>query len=204
MEKLNTVQINNVLKDVRASYRLLALYQKRLLDIVKYSANGFNLSFDSGWSKFSKQASHGNRANIDISSWRWLSLYLYEFNLGGIEVGNDKYNLKIVHQADTGYYDVVKDKKVSPENVEEFADSSVSSTRLFFVLSKNDYGCPIQNVLKGNLKSEDNSIIKNGSWLAIPYQLERFSSESLTNEVLKDFNKEVKIYFDVDLMPLKS
>ena len=79
-------------------------------------------------------------------------MYLYEFNLGGIEIENNRYNLKIVHQADTGFYDVNEEKKIRADSVDQFADSSVSTTRLFFVISKNDNGCPIQHVLKGNLK----------------------------------------------------
>lgn len=200
MDKLDSTQINDVLKDVRSSYRLIALYQKRLLDIVKYVANGYNVSFNSGWSKFSNAASNGNRANINNWSWDWLSLYLYEFNLGGIEIENDRYNLKIVHQADTGYYDANEDKKISKQNVDQFADSSVSSTRLFFVISKNDNGCPIKNILKDNLKAQDNTKIVNGNWLAIPYDLERFSSQESTDLVLDEFDNECKSTFGVNIL----
>lgn len=200
MDKLNTSEINEVLKDVRNAYRLLALYQKRLLDVVKYVANSYNLTFNSGWSKFSSTASNGNRANIDNKSWDWLSLYLYEFNLGAIEIDSDKYNFKIVHQADSGYYDASADKKILKENTHQFADVHTSVSRLFFVISKNDNGCPMQHILNGNLKAQDNNIIEKGNWLAVPFNIERFTSQESTDSVVKEFNGIVKKYFGVELI----
>jgi hypothetical protein len=204
MDKLNPIQINDVLKDVRASYRLLALYQKRLLDIIKFIANGYNVNFKSGWSKFSNAASNGNRANINKWSWDWLSLYLYEFNLGTIKIKENEYHLKIVHQADTGFYDAAQDKKISRVNADQFADVSKSLTRLFFVLSKNDNGCPIHHILNDNLNAENNTKIVIGNWLAVPYGLERFASQADTERVLNDFNNECKTTFGIDLMSQES
>ena len=200
MDKLNPSEINEALKDVRNAYRLLALYQKRILDIVKYVSNNYNVNFGSGWSKFTNAASHGNRASIDRSSWDWLSLYLYEFNLGAIEFGTDKYNFKIVHQADTGFFDASADTKFPRENVEQFADVNNAATRLFFVISKNDNGCPMQNILNGHLKAQDNSIIIKGNWLAVPFNLQRFSSQALTDSVLNEFNDICKEKFGVNIM----
>lgn len=199
MDKLNISEINDALKDVRNAYRLLALYQKRLLDIVKYTTNFYGVSFNSGWSKFSNAASHGNRASIDKLSWDWLSLYLYEFNLGGIQIGVDRYNFKIVHQADTGYFDASADKRIAPINVEEFADVNNAVTRLFFVISKNDNGCPKQHILNSNLKAIDNKIIVKGNWLAVPYNLQRFSSQLETDIVLNEFSTVCKENFGVSI-----
>ena len=42
MDQLNPAQINEALTDVRNAYRLLALYQKRVLDIIKYVSNKYN------------------------------------------------------------------------------------------------------------------------------------------------------------------
>jgi hypothetical protein len=200
MDKLSTTEINAVLKDVRSSYRLLALYQKRLFDIVKYTASAYNVSFSSGWAKFGNAVPNGNRASIDRSSWDWLNLYLYEFNLGSIKRDGDSYHFKIVHQADTGFYDVSKDQKTSIDNVDQFADSSVSSTRLFFVISKNDNGCPKHHILKGNLSSQNQSKFIKGNWLAVPYDLQRFSCQADTDIVLNEFNTICKETFGVDLI----
>ncbi|WP_304016509.1 hypothetical protein [Nonlabens dokdonensis] len=200
MDQLNPNEINDALKDVRNAYRLLALYQTRLLDVIKYSANAFNVTFNSGWSKFSNAASHGNRASIEKLSWDWLTLYLYEFNLGGIDLGENRFNFKIVHQADTGFYDASEFERVSPKNVDQFGDVNEAVTRLFFVMSKNDNGCPKKNILNGNLKSKDQDVIVKGNWLAVPYTMQRFSNHTETDRVLNDFNEKCKSTFGVDLL----
>jgi hypothetical protein len=203
MDKLNSTDVNEALQDVRSAYRLLALYQTRLIDVVKYVANTYNVTFNSGWSKFSNASSHGNRASIDRLSWDWLSLYLYEFNLGAISIGPDKYNFKIVHQADTGYFDASADQKIYRGNADQFADASTALTRMFFVLSRNDNGCPLQHILNDNLKAQDSNKIVKGNWLAVAYNLQRFSSQSTTDSVLYDFNEICKDTFEIDLMPIK-
>lgn len=203
MEKLNPLEINEALKDVRNAYRLLALYQKRLLDIIKYLTNGYNVTFNSGWSKFSNAASNGKKASIDKLSWDWLTLYLYEFNLGTIEVGSDKYHFKVVHQADTGFYDTSLDKKISAANAEQFEDVNNAKTRLFFVLSKNVNGCPKQHILKGNLSVQTTSRINKEGWLAVPYNLERFINQETTDIVINEFNGVCIDTFGVDLISLK-
>lgn len=203
MDKLNQNEISTVLKDVRSAYRLLALYQKRLLDVVKYVGNKYGLSFHSGWSKFSNPASHGTRASIDKWSWDWLSLYLYEFNLGTIEINQDLYRFKILHQGDTGFFDASINKRVDKQNVEEFEDTSISKTRLFFIISKNADGCPIQQILEGNLSSQNDRKLLKGDWLAIPYEMERFSNQTATDLVISEFNNVCKRGFGIDLLKLK-
>lgn len=204
MDQLNSTEINNALKDVRNAYRLLALYQTRLLDVIKYSANAYNTSFDSGWSKFSNAAVNGRNANIDKLSWDWLTLYLYEFNLGGIEIGENRYNFKIVHQADTGYYDASEFERVSPKNVDQFGNVDSAVTRLIFVVSKNDNGCPKMNILNGNLKSKDQDVIIKGNWIAVPYPMQRFANHTETDIVLSDFNEKCKDTFGVDLLHIEK
>jgi len=200
MEKLNPTQLNEALKDVRNAYRLLALYQQRILDVIKYIANGYGVHFNSGWSKFSNTASKGNRANISKSSWEWLALYMYEFNLGTRTIGENHFHFKVVHQADTGFYDVNADKKIAKQNVDQFEDASASTTRLIFVLSKNVNGCPIKHHLKGNLSSQNNHSLFNDSWLSVPYNLERFSNQASADIVLKEFNQVCVETFGVKIM----
>lgn len=80
MDKINKEELQQTLNDVRKSYRLLALYQRRILDTVKFIANHYNLQLQSGHSKFSNTAKKGRGVQFDQWSWDWLSMYLYEFN----------------------------------------------------------------------------------------------------------------------------
>ncbi|WP_111710160.1 hypothetical protein [Lutibacter citreus] len=201
MEKLNKNQFTNVLKDVRASYRLLALYQKRLLDVITFVGNSYNVNFYGGWAKFSNSAAHATRAKIDRWSWDWLSMYLYEFNMGeiGKETDIDKYHFRIVHQADTGFFDANDSKKIGKNDIDQFEHLEASTTRLFFVISKNENYCPLLGVLNENLSSASNKAIVKGNWLAVPYNMERFINQKATDLVLKDFNEVCKATFNIEL-----
>lgn len=201
MEKLNKNQFENVLEDVRKSYRLLALYQQRLLDVVKFVGNKYDREFSSGWAKFSRPMGNGNRARIEAWGWDWLTLYLYEFNMGHRKIGEDEYWFKIVHQADTGYYDKNSAEKIDKTEIEHFENAAKSTSRLFFVLSKNTHGCPIANLLNHHLNSESNGVVHNGKWMAVPYEMSRFMDEQSTNGVIEEFNKVVLSYFQVEIMP---
>jgi hypothetical protein len=205
MEKLNPIELNNVLKDVRNSYRVLALYQQRIIDTVKYIGNQYNLEFHSGWTKFAGAASNGKRAKIDnASGWDWLTFYLYEFNMGNVDIEGKKYSFKIVHQADTGYYDANTNEKVTKRNVENFAEANTSQTRLFFVLSENANGCPIHNILSKGLTSGTNEPFRNGNWLAAPYDISMFLNEQSTDEVIKNFNGVCAKEFEVNLLNIED
>ncbi|WP_336126858.1 hypothetical protein [Mesoflavibacter sp. CH_XMU1422-2] len=201
MEKLNPNQLQDIFKDVRSAYRILALYQQRILDTVKYVGNQYGFSFQSGWSKFSNAASHGNRATIHKKwSWDWLTQYLYEFNMGVLEVEQDKFYFKILHQADTGFYDANEMHEITKLNIDQFADEKKSQTRLFFIVSKNEDGCPIQHFLKDNLTKDSTGKILNGNWLAKPYDISRFVNQESADVVLTEFNALCKDTFGIDLL----
>jgi hypothetical protein len=198
MEKLNVNQLSEVLKDVRNSYRVLALYQERIFDTIKYIGNQYSFQFYAGHSKFGRGTANGKTATQNGMGWDWLGFYLYEFNMGDLDINNKVYSFKIIHQADTGFYDATE--KILANNIEGFGDVKVSDSRLFFVLSENSNGCPIINILKQHLSSKTSKVIHKESWLAVPYDIIRFLNQDETNVVLNDFNNVCKTTFGIDLM----
>lgn len=200
MDQINQQEFIAILKDVRLSYRLLALYQQRILDTIKYIGNQFNTNFESGWPKFSKGTVHGNRAKIDYWSWDWLNLYFYEFNMGGVKINDINYHFKIVHQADTGFYDKSQHEVLQKPEVDSYNDADDSDSRLFFILSKEKNGCPIINILEGNLTKESNSVLFKSDWLAVPYHLSSFLNKDSTNVVIQDFDSKCYEYFSIHLL----
>ena len=200
MDKLKSGEFHDVLRDVRSSYRLLALYQKRLLDVVKYVGNQYNFNFTSGWSKFSNSSLNGTRASIEKWSWDWLSMYLYEFNMGKREINGETYFLRIIHQADTGFYDENDKNKISKLDITKFNEVEASTTRLFLVLTKEKDGWPFQNLLEENLSKNHTGLIHNDHWMGVSYEMEKFFNRSTTDKVIADFNQKVKSYFDIEIL----
>jgi hypothetical protein len=206
MEKLNTQQISEALKDVRSAYRLLALYQKRVTDTVNYIANAYGFSFDSGWQKFMRNPGNGNRVKLENLSWGALNLYLYEFNFGIKKIEANEYHFKIVHQADSGYFDTRdrNNQKLAKLNVPKYSNTSEAHTRLIFVLSKNASGCPIEHILEAgtekHLSSQFKDKVEHGNWMAVPYNLERFANQESADVVIKEFNQACFDSFGVSLI----
>ncbi len=200
MDKLNLSEFNDVLKDVRSSYRLLALYQRRLQDVVKYVGNQYNFNFTSGWAKFSDASNNGKRASIEKWSWDWLTMYLYEFNMGKREINGSTYYFRIIHQADTGFFDENDERKVSKLDIAKFNKVEASTTRLFLVLTKDKDGWPFQNLLDKSLSKDSRGLIHNENWMGVPYEMERFFNRSSTDKVLADFNQKVISYFNIEIL----
>lgn len=205
MDKINTQELHQTLNDVRKSYRLLALYQRRILDTVKFIANHYNLQLQGGHSKFSNTAKKGKGVQFDHWSWDWLSMYLYEFNLGSKIIDSNTYHFKIIHQADTGFYDTNHSEKISKTNLSQFASSEQSESYLYFIISKNSDGWPLEKLLKDHLhKDSDNSFKKENDWFYAKYTIERFINQDSCDNVFKEYNNVVKDNFDIDLTELNS
>lgn len=200
METISKDDFKEVLKDVRKAYRLLYLYQKRVIDLVKYIGNQYGMDFDSGWSKFSESAGHGNKARLNRWAWDWLTMYLYEFNMGSRTIGTDEVFFKIVLQSDTGFFDAnIQDRL----DVTHFISAEKSISRLIFVVSKNAYGCPIHNLLRNKLSQYEDEYESNESgnkWIGKAYPLEEFINQDETDKKIGDFNGFCIKELDVDLI----
>lgn len=199
MEKLNETDLNHLMQDVRSSFRLLALYQKRLLDLVNYIGNQFALDFERGGPQFSNAGGNGKNFSLDHSGWNWLVLYFYSFKFSPKKIGEDIFRFRIIHQADTGFYDVGS-SDLSKLAIDSFNEVENAKTRLFLVLCKNDNSFPLQNFLPPHLSKESEGVIKDGNWLGVSYDMIHFTNRDATDKVLRNFNKEVKSYFNIEIL----
>lgn len=136
MSKINKVELETALADVRKAYRLLYSYQRRVMDTVKFVADTLSISVNSGWAIYSANAPrNGSKLNLDCWAWDWLNMYVYEFFFGETLVGDDKINFGIMVQSDTGAYDSEK-VKIGTE-IELFTSPEEAQTRIIFQLGKN-------------------------------------------------------------------
>ncbi|WP_341199266.1 hypothetical protein [Croceibacter atlanticus] len=204
MNKLSPIEFDSALVDVRKAYRLIATYQERIMDTIKYCGNYYGMVFSSGWSKFSSTVSGGNRAKIDKTSWSWLPMYFYEFNMGVKKIDGNEYHFKILHQADTGYYDTNKNHKIPREDTEKFGDVRSSVSRLYFILSKNKSGCPIKNLLEEYKTKDSKQVIFTNDWLAVAFPLRNFLNEDSAKIALARFDQVCLDEFKIKLSQEKT
>ncbi|GHV73429.1 hypothetical protein AGMMS49940_07310 [Spirochaetia bacterium] len=121
---------DNVLVNVKNSFRLLYSFNSRLLDLMKYIGKRFNLPYSGGWTKFSASSPKDGKGSLDNWAWDWLNLYLYEFHFSKEEI-----KFSIVFQADTGKWD----SEVDYLDVDKFEKAEKTKTKLIFIFSNNEY-----------------------------------------------------------------
>ncbi|MCG8477003.1 MAG: hypothetical protein MI784_16170 [Cytophagales bacterium] len=193
MEKLKLNEFQNVLQDVRSAYRLLYLYQRRIMDTINFIGNQYSYSVQEGWCKFSNRTPSPKSAGIiNKWSWDWLNMYLYEFYFGSRKIKEDKLYFSILIQSDTGMWDENSGNKL---NVASFGNVAEAKSRLIFIVGKNGFDRPVEDLLKNKLDkthfefSDENGEIKR---YARAYDLENFLNEDTTMKIVKEFNKHCK------------
>ena len=181
-------EFNSALLDVRKAYRLLYLYQRRILDLVSFIGDRLSIEFKEGWSYFSNTARTGSRVHLDRWAWDWLSMYFYEFYFGQIITN---YYFALVLQNDSGFFEM---DNVSKLDVEKFLPVEKSQTRLIFycVFAETEIEHPIDVFLIDDLgDGKKSEFIKGGKsgplFVAKAYDLERFFNGESTVEAIDDY-----------------
>jgi len=184
---MNKNEFEKTLIEVRKSYRLIYLYQRRVLDLVNFIGSKLSLNFHSGWSKFSNPAGTNTRVKLNKWAWDWLMLYFYEFHFG---IVRKDIRFSIILQSDSGFFESDSNNKL---DVSKFLNTEESSTNLYFVVGDGIWGCPIENFLQEHFKSEETEFRKeisdNKIWLAKSYDLTEFLDEKSTIRIINDFLK---------------
>ena len=128
---LTKAEFEDVLLDVRKAYRLLYLYQRRVMDLVGFIGNYFGFIFENGGPQFSAPPSP--KANLDYWAWDYLGMYNYHFNFQAKEfkgVGNVA--MQVFLMSDTGFFDNPANKDAL--NVALFESPEKSGTYIHLVL----------------------------------------------------------------------
>lgn len=200
MEKITQYEFEESLKDVRMAYRLLAVYQRRLLDTVDFIFNEFETTYGKWYGHFSDIARSGKSIDLKSWSWDWLPMYLCQFKSVEISIDQDNYYLQIIHMGDSGFFDLNNSTNADKAHVEKFYDISISDTKLLFTFSKNDNGAPLEKILKNRLKEISlKEIVTEGNWAALVYPMKDFYNESTTRKVISDLKMEFSKAFKISI-----
>ena len=182
MVKLTKEELQQVLPEVRAAYRLLYFYQNRVLGTVQYIADTLGRRFAGGWSKFSDVCPRDGKGSLENWAWDWLNMYHYEFHLGDQAVEDQWIRLSVFLQSDTGFYDRPGADELAPAT---FAPVEESATRLKFLVGRNLWhGSVAEEFAKTNAKAcndyvriEGEQDGKAGFLIVKSFPLEEFADE---------------------------
>ena len=191
----------STLVDVRKSYRLLYLYQRRVLDLVQFISNNLSLNYLSAWSKFSNSLPKAQKITLDKCSWDWLNMYFYEFHFAEIKEKSN-IRLSIVLESDSGFFEESTEDKLDISN---FKKAERSCSRLIFLCVEGDWHVPVNSFLipelkKAHLDEYESDKDVNPYCIAKAFNLEEFINEDTTREKIGEFvtfaNKKLrKDYF---------
>ncbi|UYZ58062.1 hypothetical protein [Hymenobacter latericus] len=190
MSELTQEDLAAVALDVRKAYRLLYLFQSRVMDTVKFIAEQLGRNYHGGWCWFSNVTPRDGRGSLDNWAWDWLNMYHYEFFLGEELVGEHRIRLAVVLQSDTGFYDQAGAEQT---DIRSFAPVEVSETRLRFLIGKNTWHGEFESEFSPtavractgytNLKTADG----NGTLITKAFPITAFLDEQSTRQVLAEF-----------------
>ncbi len=193
MDKLDKAQFEQVLVDVRKAYRLLYLYQRRVMDLVKFIGDTFGFSYDGGYSKYSNTTPRNGSGNFDKWSWDWLNMYHYDFLFTKRTIGSNQITLSVRILSDTGFYD--SGAGTDELTIKGFAPVDEATTQLIFVVGKNawepDKLLPNKQLSKDIATvtyRNDESNLEQVTFCK-KYALADFIDEEATRKQLEDFKQ---------------
>jgi hypothetical protein len=199
-------QFENVLVDVRKAYRLLYLYQKRVLDVIQYIGDSLDFRFGGGWNWFVYNMPVASKAKLTNSSWEWLSMYFYEFNFSERKVNDSTIKFSVILESDSGYFDSMN----SFENIKSYSPVQQSVTKLIFMVGKNVWWDPDFKELfdDENLdiyKSSKDELIRSnekGTIVVKCFPLSRFINAEETNKCIGEWVGFLNINGIQEIVPI--
>ncbi|MBU2940167.1 hypothetical protein KO494_11530 [Lacinutrix sp. C3R15] len=182
---------DNPLLEVRKAYRLLFDYQSRILDLMKFIGQTYNIPFVKGHPKFSGRGSN----KLNNWSWDWLYMYYYAFHFNNTSVKDKKIYLSVYLLNDSGFFEVnyekaeANDKKVEHLEVDQFKDVENSKTKLIFVAGQNEWNWwnEVKHYSKEFILNTQGQA-KNSNMVWKGYDLDLFFTEEEALMQLQDFS----------------
>ena len=211
-------EIDNIFIDVRNAFRLLNKYQERVLQTVTYIRE--QTPYKNMWGSrnwyFDKIKECRNspdpdyaklKVHKDMWGWDFLYGYIFEYYFGCEKIDRKNAEMSIFQISDDGYFISSQEKK-HMTNCTSFEHSEYSNSYLLFNVSvfqqKNcnnwlmDSQFPEddwQDFLTRFLSSSSNIKItrndKGDVSILKKYNMQRFSSQSKADEVIRDFGRIV-------------
>lgn len=183
MANLEKKDLQEILHDVRVSYRLLFEYQTRILDLMKFIGDYFSYPYKNGHPLFCEKIKY---TSLNRWAWDWLGMYNYAFYFGTKNLNGTAINFSVDLYSDTGAFD--RDiSGLERLKVDTFDSVENSETKLVLIAWKE--GHFVEELLKNFNREKVEYIPKdNQQHIAKAYDLVDFIDQAETEEQLEDFS----------------
>lgn len=187
---LTPEEFEAVLLDVRKAYRLLYLYQDRMLNTVRFIGGQLGSVYQGGYPWFSSNTPREGKGNLESWAWDWLNMYFYEFHFGDRQVDGQNISFAVVLQSDTGSAEVPATSRI---DLKGFMPVETSQSRLRLIAGRNAWVHDAGESFDVTNSAVYTDLFRyekadgSGVLLAKGYPLASFLNEAATMGVLTDF-----------------
>lgn len=186
MASLTSSELEEVFIDVRKAYRLIYLYQQRILDTVEYVSSILSQTNIEGWVLFGDAFKNSKNIDFNRSAWDWIPMYCYEFKFAPQKIKGNSYDFALAAYADNGFENA--EDGVSPTQVERFVPPERSESQIYLYVGKNMWKPENFEVIWTDKYPREFEFIEdNKHFLSLRFAMSRFKNEESIIEALKEF-----------------
>ncbi len=186
---------DNLPLEVRKAYRLLFNYQKRIIDLMKFIGETYDVPFKKGNPVFSSRGSN----SLNNWAWDWIYMYCYDFRFEGKDIKNP-IQFSVILKNDSGYYEANQENNIHALDIEQFKAVEDSKTEL--ILVAGDLNKPFDTLTASTKHTKGTSVDKDIVFKN--YTLEKFFTQDIALKQLQDFSAYCKNYNIVLNIPKKK
>jgi hypothetical protein len=185
---LDKKQLEEAFVDVRKSYRLLYLYQRRVMDLVNFIGKHYEFKYDFGDQYFLDPPKQWKTLKPDNWAWDFLLMNNHVFAFKPKDYGSFKQiRLMINIVSDTGCYDV---KDVDKRDVNNYSNVEDAATQIHLILKTEGKTWKEYQHQQPSKASNKDIVIRSAFddlLIGKKYDLSDFMNEESTLDKLKDF-----------------
>lgn len=172
--------------DVRRAYRLLYLYQRRVMDLMKFIGNQLSLRYAGGWPQYSSAAPKNGKGTLDNWAWDWLNMYQYEFNFASKVIDGKEIRFSVFLVSDTAFFDAGLDDEC---DLKAYPPAETGDTCLVLLAGKDAWHGEFADFWENYKKDATEYVRVNdmGRVIARSIPLKQFINGSLAEQAILDY-----------------
>ena len=187
----NKEDTKQLLENVRAAYRFLYQYQRRIMDLIAYIGTRYGFTIDYGRPIETSFASKSTNPMGGNRAWDYLSAYnhLYVFNQEALKTG-ERFHLCVSVYTDTGFYDSNHPTK-HMTRLETFEPIGSSQSHVYLTLknwNRSMKPVPFQRAEGDCIYDES----EKGRFFSTRFMLADMTNEQSVLRVLSEFEVQAK------------
>jgi hypothetical protein len=182
LNNLNT-DFDHVFLDVRRAYRLLYLYQRRVMDLMKFIGNQLGLRYAGGWCQYSGATPRNGKGSLDNWAWDWLNMYQYEFNFASRVIDDKEIRFSVFLISDTAFFDAGLEDEC---DLKAYPSAENADTRLVFLTGKNAWHGDFEDFWENYKKDATDYVRVNdkGRVIVRSFPLKQFVNGKLAEQAI--------------------